>query len=88
MWTPRNLKLSTFSTTALSMRMGASSVLLFSLSTIISFVLITLRERLLSWRQVSDLLPIDCLVVVSDQAYHCCVISKLNDGVGVVPDQS
>jgi hypothetical protein len=23
--------------------------------------------------------------VVGDQAYHCCVIGKLNDGVGVVP---
>jgi hypothetical protein len=34
--------------------------------------------------QVSDLLPIDCLIVVGDQAYHCCVIRKLNDGVGVV----
>ena len=33
---------------------------------------------------VSDLLPIDSLVVVGDQAYHCCVC-KLNDGVGVVP---
>jgi hypothetical protein len=32
--------------------------------------------------QVSDLLPIGCLIVV--QAYHCCVVSKLNDGVGVV----
>jgi hypothetical protein len=26
-----------------------------------------------------------CLVVVGDQAYHCCVIGKLDDGVGVVP---
>ena len=33
--------------------------------------------------QVSDFLPIGCLV--GDQAYHCCVIGKLNDGVGVVP---
>ena len=32
--------------------------------------------------QVSDL-PIGCHVIVSDQAYHCCVIGKLNDGVGV-----
>ena len=31
--------------------------------------------------QVSDLLPIGCLIVVGD---HCCVIGKLNDGVGVV----
>ena len=34
--------------------------------------------------QVSDLLPIGCLVVVDDHAYHCCVIGKLDDG-GVVP---
>ncbi|KAK6290915.1 hypothetical protein J4Q44_G00386850, partial [Coregonus suidteri] len=34
--------------------------------------------------QVSVLLPIGCLIVVSDQAYHRCVVSKLNDGVGVV----
>jgi hypothetical protein len=47
-----------------------------------SFVLLTLRERLLSWHcQFSYLLPICCLIV--DQAYHC-VVSKLNDGVGVV----
>ena len=32
--------------------------------------------------QVSDLLPIGCLIVGGDQAYHCCVIYKLN-GVGV-----
>uniref|UniRef100_A0A4W5RW29 Coiled-coil serine-rich protein 1 n=1 Tax=Hucho hucho TaxID=62062 RepID=A0A4W5RW29_9TELE len=38
--------------------------------------------------QVSDLFPIVCLVVVGDQAYHCCVIGKLNDGVGVVPGRA
>ena len=32
---------------------------------------------------MSDL-PIGCLIVVGDQAYHRCVVSKLNDGVGVV----
>ena len=32
--------------------------------------------------QVSDLLPIGCLIVVGDQTYHCCVVSKLNEGVG------
>ena len=31
--------------------------------------------------QVFDLLPIGCLIVISD---HCCVVCKLNDGVGVV----
>ena len=35
--------------------------------------------------QVSDLPLIGCLIVVSDQAYHCCVICKLSDRVGVVP---
>ena len=34
--------------------------------------------------KVSDLLPIDCLFVVGEQAYHCWVIGKLNDGVGVM----
>jgi hypothetical protein len=34
----------------------------------------------LSW----DLLPIGCFIVVSYQAYHHCVVSKFNDGVGVV----
>ena len=32
--------------------------------------------------QFSDLLPIGRLV--GGQAYHCCVISKLNDDVGVM----
>jgi hypothetical protein len=34
--------------------------------------------------QVADLLPIGCLIVVGDQAYHRCVFGKDNDGVGVV----
>ena len=90
MWT-RYLKLSTFYTTALSMRMGACSVLLFLQSTIISFVLITFEEEvvvLAPHGQVSDLLPIGCSVIVGDQVYHCCVIRKLNDGFGVVPGRA
>ena len=35
--------------------------------------------------QVSDLLPIGCLIVQGNQPYHCCVIGKLDDSVGVVP---
>ena len=35
--------------------------------------------------QVADPLPIGWLVIVGHQAYHCCVIGNLNDGVGVVP---
>jgi hypothetical protein len=38
--------------------------------------------------QVSDLLPLCCLVIVGDQSYHCCVIGKLNDGVVVVPGRA
>ena len=38
--------------------------------------------------QVSDLLPIGCLIFVGDHAYHCCVICKLDDGVGVVADHA
>ena len=34
--------------------------------------------------QVSDLLLISCLIVVGDQAYRRCVVSKLNDAVGVM----
>ena len=39
-------------------------------------------------RKVSDLLPIGCLIVVGGQAYHRCAVGKLNDGVGVVGEQS
>ena len=38
--------------------------------------------------QVSSCREEFSLIVVGDQAYHCCVIGKLNDGVGVVPGQA
>ena len=38
--------------------------------------------------QDSDFLPIGCLIVAGDQAYHCCVIGKLNFGVGVIPGRA
>ena len=38
--------------------------------------------------QVSDLLPMGSLIVVGDQTFHCCIISKLNDGVGVMPGRA
>ena len=47
----------------------------------------TLWERLLvvvglaPYCQVSDLLPIGCLIAVCDQAYHRCVVGELNDGL-------
>ena len=48
MWTPRNLKLVTLSTAVPLMWIGACSLLCFLKSTINVFVLLTLRERLLS----------------------------------------
>jgi hypothetical protein len=33
---------------------------------------------------VISALPTGCLIVVGDQAYRCCIVSKLNDGVGIV----
>jgi hypothetical protein len=81
------LKLSTCSTTAASVRMGACSVLLFLYSTIISFCLDHVEGEVVVLSphgQVSDLLPIRCLVIVANHAYRCCVIGKLNDGVGVI----
>ena len=71
MWTPRNLMLSTCSTSPQSVTI--------CLDYIEAWVVILAPPN-----QVSELLPIGCLIVVSDQAYHCCVIGKLNDGVGVV----
>ena len=71
-----------------SMRIGVCSVLLFLQSTIISLVLITLRERLLSWHHTarsltSSLYAVSSLSVIRPTAV---VIGKLNDGAGVVPD--
>jgi hypothetical protein len=31
-----------------------------------------------------SLLPLDCLIAAGDQTYHRRVVSKLDDGVGVV----
>jgi hypothetical protein len=36
----------------------------------------------------TDFLPVGYIIVVGDQAYNCCVISKLNDGVGVMPGRA
>ena len=29
--------------------------------------------------QVSDLIHIGCLIVVGDEAYHCCVVGRINE---------
>jgi hypothetical protein len=36
--------------------------------------------------QVTDLLPVGCLIIVGDQACHRRVVRKLDDGVGVMRD--
>ena len=49
------------------------------LSTIIYFVLLTLSEWLTPHSDGPHLLPVGCLVVVGNQAYHCCDVCKLHD---------
>ncbi len=34
--------------------------------------------------QGTHLLSVGCLIVVGDQAYHCCVVSKFDDDVGAL----
>jgi hypothetical protein len=80
MWTPRNLKLSTCSSTP------PFPVVFNHL-----FCLDHVGEEVVMFAphgQVSDLLPIGSFIVVGNQAYHCCVVGKLNEGVGVVPSHS
>ena len=87
MWTPRNLKLSTRSTTA---PVDVNGGLFGSPFPVVHDQLLCLAHIegevvvLVPHCQVSDLLPIGCLIIVGYQAYHCCVISKLNDDAGVV----
>jgi hypothetical protein len=64
---------------------GVCTALGFLKSLISSFVLLTLRERLLWAFKLTDLLPTGCLIIVGDKAYHSCVVSKFNDGVLLFP---
>ncbi len=86
MCTPRNLVLLTLSTVKLSMVSGGWSMeflLLKSITT--SFVFSTLRDRLLAPHHSAScatFLSVVRFIVVADETYHCCVISKLDDVVG------
>ncbi len=40
--------------------------------------------HLTPFNQGTHLLSVGCLIVVGDQAYHCCVISKFDDYIGAV----
>ena len=86
MWTPRGLKLSTRSTygpvDVNGGVFGPSFPVVHNQLLCLAHVkgeVVVLAPHC----QVSDLLPTGCLIAVGDQAY-CCVVSKLNDGVGVV----
>ena len=82
-----HLKLSTRSTTAPLMLIGAPFGSPFPVVHDQLFCLTHIEGEvvvLAPHGQVFGLLPIGRLIVVGDQAYHCCVASKLNNGVGVV----
>ncbi len=51
-------------------------------STTTSFVLLTLRDRLLAPHHSASFLSVVRFIVVADETYHCCVISELDDVVG------
>ena len=59
---------------------------------VISLLLVTLRERLLSWHHAARSLTSSLYAALSRLAvrrtYRCCVIGKLNDGVGVMPGRA
>jgi hypothetical protein len=84
MCTLRNLKLSTSSIVGLSMWMGVCYLCCLH-DQLLHFVDI---ERgiifLAPLHQVPNLLPVGCLIVVSNQAYHCCDVCKLDDLIGGV----
>jgi hypothetical protein len=77
----RNLKLATFSTAVQLLWMGGVLPLLFPEvhDQLCCFVDIGLEVIFLApYSQGPHLLPVDCLVIVSNQAYYCCVICKLD----------
>ncbi len=72
MYTPRNLVLLTLSTVKLSMVSGGWSTEFLLKSITTSFVLLTLRDRLLAtpFSQLCHFLSVVCFIVVADETYH------------------
>ena len=86
MWKQRNLKLSSRSTIGVDVNGGVLGPL-FPVVNDQQLCLTDVEGDIVALAphcQVSDLLPIGCLIVSGDQAYHRLVNGKLNDGVGVV----
>ncbi len=83
---PRNLKLFTRSTGVLSMGMGVCSLLSPEIHhQLLGLVDVEWEVVLLTpFSQGTHILSVGRLIVVSDQAYHRCVISKFADDVGAV----
>ncbi len=82
---PRNFVLLTLSTVELSMVSGGWSTEFLLKSITTSFVLLTLRDRLFVPHHstiCATFLSVVRFIVVADEAYHSCVISKLDDVVG------
>ncbi len=85
MCTPRNVVLPTLSTVKPSMVSGGWSTEFFLKSITTSFVLPTLRDRLLAPHHSAScatFFSVVRFIIVSDEAYHSCFISKLDDVVG------
>src|SRR4029434_5066399 len=80
MWTPRNLKLVTRSTSVPLIQIGVCAPpLVFLKSTMSSLVFLVLRARLLSVHHAARcqvLLPVGRLIVVADEANHRCVVCR------------
>ena len=84
MWTPWNLKLSIRSTSVPLMSMGRLFGHPFPVVHCRLLCLDYIEREVVVLAphcQVSDLLLIGCLIIVGDQAYHACVVNKLNDGL-------
>lgn len=54
-------------------------VFILAVDEISSFAWLTLRNYLEPLCQGSHLIPVDCLLIIGNQACHCCVVSNFDD---------
>src|SRR4029434_6555309 len=85
MWTPRNLKLATRSTSVPLIQIGVCAPPFVLLkSTMSSLVCFSVESQVVVGTplcQVLNLLPVGRLIVVADETNHRCVICKLYNGI-------